>query len=137
LEEKFFSRATTGVVSWLFFFSLSAAATFAASVFQRIKFSLTFINLVDFSAIGGRVVLAASAFRCAKTSVAFAAFDVPSVVVIVFPALPFLDVSAGSDPMFPAGCIFLLRAAGFGRRGHEIFISSKTRLTRPWCFNIF
>jgi hypothetical protein len=35
------------------------------------------------------------------------------------------------------GCIFLPAVAGLGGGGYETFISSKTRLTRPWCFRIF
>jgi hypothetical protein len=75
---------------------------------------------VDFSAIWGRVVLAASALRCAKTSISFELFEVPYVAVTVLLVLPFLEVSASSDPMFPAGSIFLPEAAGCGTEGTKI-----------------
>jgi hypothetical protein len=93
--------------------------------------------MVVFSAIGGSVVLVASAFHCAKSSAAFALLEVLSIVAVALPALLFLEVSAGSEPMLPAGCIFLLAVERIGRGENETFISSKTRLTRPWCFKIF
>jgi hypothetical protein len=95
--------------------SLSATATFAASVLRRAKFSLIFSSLEDFSASGGRVAFAASAFRLAKTSWALVLSGAPSVVTVALLDLPFLEVSAGSDPMLPGGCIFLPAVGGTGR----------------------
>jgi hypothetical protein len=98
-----------------FFFSLSAAATFAASVLGQAKFSLIFSSLEDFSASGGRVVSAVSAFRVAKTSWALALFGAPSVVPAALLDLPFLEASAGSDSMLPGGCIFLPAVGGISQ----------------------
>jgi hypothetical protein len=53
------------------------------------------------------------------------------------PALPFFEVSTGSDPVLSGGRIFLHTAIGFGHGGQGTFISSKTQLMRPWCFKIF
>jgi hypothetical protein len=39
--------------------------------------------------------------------------------------------------MLPGGCIFLTAVDSFGRGRHEMFIYSRSRLTRLWCFRIF
>jgi hypothetical protein len=77
------------------------------------------------------VVLAVTAFRCANTPAAFVVLEVPSGVVVVLPTLFFLEVSADSEPTFPAGNIFFPAVGGTGRGKYETFISSKTWLTRP------
>jgi hypothetical protein len=82
---------------------------------RRAKVSLTFNNLEDFSASGGRVALAASAFRLAKTSWALVFLAIFSDVTAVLLDLLFREVSAGSVPMLPGGCIFLLAVGGTGQ----------------------
>jgi hypothetical protein len=76
------------------------------------------------------VVLVALAFRCAKTSAAFAPFEVPLVTVVTLPVLLLLEVSTGSEPTFPADNIFFPAVGGINRGEYVTFISSKTRLTR-------
>jgi hypothetical protein len=75
-----------------FFFSLSAATTFTVSALRRAKVSLTFNNLVDSSASGGRVALAASAFRLAKTFWALVFLATFSAVTAILLDLLFREV---------------------------------------------
>jgi hypothetical protein len=77
------------------------------------------------------VVLATSAFRCAKTSAAFAPFEAPSVAVVTLLVLLFLEVSTGSSPRgrqqfptFPTGSIFFPDVGGVGRGKYKKFMSS-------------
>jgi hypothetical protein len=64
-----------------------------------------------------------AAFRRAKTSVAFVLLDVPSAMAVALPVFLFLEVSAGLEQMLPAGYIFLLAVEGIGRGENETFIS--------------
>jgi hypothetical protein len=94
--------------------------SFGGSHFRHLSLapSQILINLQQlgrFSASGGTVVFAAFAFCLATTSWALALFGAPSVVPAALLDLRFLEVSAGSNPMLPGGCIFLPDVGGIGR----------------------